>query len=58
MDQRKKHHLVIGGGGYPGSKLALALAENGFQVTAFDARAPATKLPDSIKFIKVRTENF
>jgi len=53
MEKHSQRHLVIGGGGYVGSKLALALINKGYNVTIFDLREPSTEKSAEITFIKV-----
>ena len=52
-EKQAETHLVTGGGGYPGYRLAKALQEKGHNVVIFDIRAPTELLAKGIKFVKV-----
>ena len=58
-DKNKEMHVITGGGGYAGLRLAKALCDKGHNVTLFDVQVPIDTFPDSCKFVKVcKSENF
>ena len=46
-------HLITGGAGYPGMRLALSLRDRGHLVRLFDWTEPTESLPAGITFVKV-----
>ena len=48
-------HLVTGGGGYPGSRLACELVKRGHRVLILDLHPPVdlVELPEGMEFVKV-----
>ena len=49
-------HLITGGAGYPGMRLALGLRDHGHLVRLFDWMEPTEPLPEGITFVKVSVD--
>jgi len=53
MGHNSELHLVTGGGGYPGFRLAMALLKRGHRVRLLDLHPLRDVLPEGVTFIQV-----